>query len=499
MRKAFDDILARKESLIAVFWHGEILPVTWAHRGGSSGMAPVISRHSDGEVIARIVEGLGYRTVRGSTTRGGVRALLETAQHVENGVTVAFTPDGPRGPRHVFAPGALIVAQRTGRPIVGIGVSASRAWRVRSWDRHLVPKPFATVTLRYSRTGVRARRQRAGRRARAAAVRGAPRLAGGSLVRRAADAVWNSPAGWAVVARAALAPASMAYRGATWLRNTLYSRGTLPAAPAAIPVVSIGNLAVGGTGKTPVAAWMATQLRERGARPAIVMRGYGDDEHRVHTLVNPDVPVVVSADRVAGVRSAAHLGSDVAILDDAFQHRRLARLEDVVLVSADRWHEPIRLLPSGPWREGPAALSRASLVIVTRKAAAANTACLLMERLARLTRTGQGAVAALELEALCNAVTGVVRPLSDIAGASVLAIAGIGDPESFASQLRSAGARVVLRDFPDHHVYDSPDIAQLAGEGTCVRLHVVHPQGCREAGSALASRSPTPLVCFTAL
>jgi lysophospholipid acyltransferase (LPLAT)-like uncharacterized protein len=79
-----------------------------------------------------------------------VRALLETAKHVENGVTVAFTPDGPRGPRHVFAPGALIVAQRTGRPIVGIGVSASRAWHVRSWDRHLVPKPFATVTLRYS-------------------------------------------------------------------------------------------------------------------------------------------------------------------------------------------------------------------------------------------------------------------------------------------------------------------------------------------------------------
>jgi tetraacyldisaccharide 4'-kinase len=234
----------------------------------------------------------------------------------------------------------------------------------------------------------------------------------------------------------------MAYRGATWLRNTLYSRGTLPAAQLAIPVVSIGNLAVGGTGKTPVAAWVASQLRERGARPGIVMRGYGDDEHRVHTLMNPDVPVVVSADRVAGVRSAMTLGCDVAILDDAFQHRRLARLEDVVLVSADRWHEPIRLLPSGPWREGPAALSRASLVLVTRKAADANAARLLMERLARLTRTGQGAVAALELEALCNAVTGVVRPLSDIAGASVLAIAGIGDPESFARQLRSAGSRV---------------------------------------------------------
>jgi len=145
---AFDDMLARKEPFIIVFWHGEIVPVSWVHR--NRGFAPLISRHADGEVIARIVEGLGYRTVRGSTSRGGVRALLETAQRVKEGITVGFTPDGPRGPRHVFAPGALIVAQRTGRPIVALGATASRAWRLRSWDRHLVPKPFATVTVRYS-------------------------------------------------------------------------------------------------------------------------------------------------------------------------------------------------------------------------------------------------------------------------------------------------------------------------------------------------------------
>ncbi len=145
---AFDDMLARQEPFIIVFWHGEIVPVSWVHR--NSGFAPLISRHADGEIIARIVEGMGYRTVRGSTSRGGVRALLETAQRVEEGITVGFTPDGPRGPRHVFAPGALIVAQRTGRPIVALGATASRAWRLRSWDRHLVPKPFATVTVRYS-------------------------------------------------------------------------------------------------------------------------------------------------------------------------------------------------------------------------------------------------------------------------------------------------------------------------------------------------------------
>ena len=146
--EAFDSMLARNEPFIVVFWHGEIVPVTWVHRG--RGIAPLISRHADGEIIARIVENLGYRTVRGSTTRGGVRALLETVQYVKDGVTVGFTPDGPRGPRHVFATGALIVAQRTGRPIIALGATASRAWRLKSWDRQVVPKPFATVTVRYS-------------------------------------------------------------------------------------------------------------------------------------------------------------------------------------------------------------------------------------------------------------------------------------------------------------------------------------------------------------
>lgn len=146
--ETFDARLARGEAFIIVFWHGEIVPVAWVHR--HRGIAPLISRHADGEVIARIVEGLGYRTARGSTSRGGVRALLETARLLEEGISVGFTPDGPRGPRHQFAPGALVVAQRTGRPIIALAASATRAWRLRSWDRHLIPKPFATVTIRYA-------------------------------------------------------------------------------------------------------------------------------------------------------------------------------------------------------------------------------------------------------------------------------------------------------------------------------------------------------------
>jgi tetraacyldisaccharide 4'-kinase len=254
------------------------------------------------------------------------------------------------------------------------------------------------------------------------------------------------------------------YQAATRIRNALYDRGALRIAEASVPVVSVGNLAVGGSGKTPVSAWIATELRSRGARPAMVMRGYGGDEPRVHALLNPDAPVIVNADRVAGVHEAAARGADVVVLDDAFQHRRISRNEDVVLISADGWREPLRVLPSGPWRELPRALARASLVLITRKAVGAHVSEELARRLTPLTRTGEGAVMALELGELRHAVTGEPRPLSDVGGRRVLLVAGIANPEALILQMRHANADVDVRTFPDHHSYRGIDITWLAHE-----------------------------------
>jgi len=133
--------------VIYTFWHGTMLPLLWQHR--KERVAILISEHGDGEIIARIAHSLGYHSVRGSTSRGGERAILGTARELEGGRDVAFTPDGPRGPRESFAPGALIVSQRTGAPVVLITVDAPRAWRLTSWDRFLIPKPFARVTIAY--------------------------------------------------------------------------------------------------------------------------------------------------------------------------------------------------------------------------------------------------------------------------------------------------------------------------------------------------------------
>ena len=138
-------------------------------------------------------------------------------------------------------------------------------------------------------------------------------------------------------ARAALVPAERVFASIAGLRTLLYDAGWVKGRAASIPVVSVGNLTVGGSGKTPIAAWIARWLLDHGARPSIVMRGYGEDEPLVHRTVNPDIEVVTGADRFAAVDEAARRGADVAVLDDGFQHRQLFRDVDIVVVSADQW------------------------------------------------------------------------------------------------------------------------------------------------------------------
>jgi lysophospholipid acyltransferase (LPLAT)-like uncharacterized protein len=146
-REPVDALRASRSPVVFAFWHGEMLPLVWQHR--NEGVAVLISSHRDGEIIARIVEMFGFATIRGSTSRGGGRALLAMVRALESGRDVAITPDGPRGPARKFAPGALVAAQRANVPVVAVAAHASRAWRLNSWDRFMIPQPFARVTVAY--------------------------------------------------------------------------------------------------------------------------------------------------------------------------------------------------------------------------------------------------------------------------------------------------------------------------------------------------------------
>lgn len=185
--------------------------------------------------------------------------------------------------------------------------------------------------------------------------------------------MWRGEAG--VVGQAVgalLLPFEGLWRLVTRARNRRLDRGGA-ASVEGLLVVSVGNVAVGGTGKTPLSAWVAARLRDSGLRPCILLRGYGSDEAELHAAWNPDVPVEVDPDRVSAAHRARARGCDVAVLDDGFQHRAVDRILDVVLVSAE---DPIpgAVLPRGPYREPLSALRRADVVVVTRRSGGSDVA-----------------------------------------------------------------------------------------------------------------------------
>jgi tetraacyldisaccharide 4'-kinase len=274
--------------------------------------------------------------------------------------------------------------------------------------------------------------------------------------------VWFDDDALARAARLALLPLAEGYRAIVGARAFMYDRGLLVVHETAIPSVSVGNLSVGGTGKTPVSAWLAGELAGRGARPAIVLRGYGDDEPKVHRVLNPAVPVIVASDRVAGVVRARAAGADVAVLDDAFQHRRARRVADLVLMSADRFSPTLRLLPAGPLREPLGALRRAALIVVTRKAADRGAADTVAEEIARIAPSVPRMGVHLAPGALIE-VEGTRRlPLEALAGKEVRALLAIGDPAAFLRQIGALAGRISAEVHSDHHQFTQAEVASFA-------------------------------------
>lgn len=131
--------------VVFITWHGRLLPLLYLYRG--AGLVMLVSRHRDGEYLTRLGMRLGYRAVRGSSTRGGYGALRALVRQVRRGRSLAITPDGPLGPREELKPGALQVSRITGAPVVPVMAGARRAWWIEGWDRFLIPKPFATVRV----------------------------------------------------------------------------------------------------------------------------------------------------------------------------------------------------------------------------------------------------------------------------------------------------------------------------------------------------------------
>ncbi len=276
---------------------------------------------------------------------------------------------------------------------------------------------------------------------------------------------WRGEAGWGGrMASVAFLPGEWLFRAASAGRNRLFDAGLLPSRSASVPVLSVGNLTVGGTGKTPVVRWFVDALLAAGAVPAVVARGYGRDELLLHRRWHAATPVVAHPDRWEGVRRAQAAGADVAVLDDGFQHRALERDLDVVLVAAETPF-PGRRLPRGPYREGPRALARADLIVVTRKTASEAEA----RSLARTLRTRCPEVPVARIALAPGGWQGLDgAPCGSPAGPA-LVVTAVADPEGVrrlaARALASPLDEIALDSYPDHHEFSADDLHAVVAAG----------------------------------
>jgi tetraacyldisaccharide 4'-kinase len=280
-----------------------------------------------------------------------------------------------------------------------------------------------------------------------------------------------------------LLPLSWLYAAGVSVRNWMFDVGVFRVENIGVPVISVGNLSAGGTGKTPLVAHLARSLREQKRRVAIVSRGYGRKtkgyvvvsngrQRCAEAFASGDEPaelaeklygvaIVVDEQRVRGAkRVVSEFGTDVVILDDGFQHRSLHRDIDIVVVTADELVEGSRLLPAGYRRETMNALQRADVIVISK--------CKDMHHFER-------AVEKLD-QAFVNRIVGTqvnvtrVRPvwndnalaLSELAGKNVMAFSGIGSPNSFERTLAGLGVQLIdHKRFPDHHWYSQSDVRDL--------------------------------------
>lgn len=270
--------------------------------------------------------------------------------------------------------------------------------------------------------------------------------------------LWYGPA-WRSLP---LQPLAALFGAGVAAKAVLYRRGLAQQVQAPVPVVVVGNLTVGGTGKTPVAAWVARQIALRGHRVGVVLRGYGGthsgaprvvqagddpaivgDEAVLHARRKPHV-VVIGADRAAAARLAAEQGAEIVVCDDGLQHLRLARDYEIAVIDSVRGLGNGQLLPAGPLREPASRLDEVDAIVVTHRVEGTPDAPL------------PAASNPLRVDArFClgeavNLATGERRPLAGFAGRPLHAVAGIGNPQAFFDGLRAAGLEVTGHALPDH-------------------------------------------------
>jgi tetraacyldisaccharide 4'-kinase len=508
-RSLLSEAQARYGRVIFSIWHGQIFLGTYFAR--YERISAIISQHRDGEFIYQIARRLGIKAVRGSSTRGGASAILELLTSPEHrSYNICVIPDGPRGPAEKVKPGIIRVAGILGLPVIPVAMVPSSAWEMGSWDRFQVPRPFSRVVVLLGRAiwvdrdddeaamertrglleeELNALNREARRQVLFEGDGGPTKVMSGGerfyltahrYLYRERELWWSLPLTFLLFVP------ERAYRLWMGIRNLFFKMSVLRSRHLPVPVISVGNLSMGGTGKTMMVRMLSGILSERGFRVAVLTRGYGGSRENdvsvvtakatamgassgsadesillAHTLSASNVIVIEGKDRfMAGLLAVMRCGCDICLLDDGFQHRRLYRDLDVVMLHGERPFGTGRTLPAGSLREGIGNLKRADLIVNCR-------------------RWRRDASGKSEWDKTPNGlpqlrvsiVPDMVYPLEDprlqrditaLNEKVVLAFSGIGDPWSFRKLVEEGGPRCMeFIAFPDHCRYTRGRLERL--------------------------------------
>jgi tetraacyldisaccharide 4'-kinase len=288
----------------------------------------------------------------------------------------------------------------------------------------------------------------------------------------------------------------LCYRAAAALRVRAHRRGWGRHRIPSVPTIAVGNLTVGGSGKTPIASWIAEYFVQCGIRPALVLRGYGGDEGLVHQWRVPEAVVQEGIDRHAAAEAAVALGAQVVVLDDGYQRLDVGRDLNIAVVSAESDRAVRWTLPAGPWREPWSALGRADFVIVTRKRATRDAAEAVARKARAYAPRAGVAIAHLTVSSFRTLRSDEAVEPALLDGAEVLVGAGIADPGSLAAQCRALGAHVRLYPFRDHHVYQDGDVRRLLHAADTLDYVVVTQKDAVKLRRRWPAGAPEPLVAL---
>lgn len=265
------------------------------------------------------------------------------------------------------------------------------------------------------------------------------------------------------------------------IRNFAFRKSLLRSANVAAPVISIGNITTGGTGKTPMVIWICRMLHEKSMNCVILTRGYKSpkgkltDEPAILTKSCPHAKVVVNSDRISGAEKAIqNFNADVLVMDDGFQHRRLGRDLDIVAIDATCPFGYGRMLPAGLLREPITAIKRADAVVITRYDQVKNEDMEKLEEKIKSVKPEITIAKAIHYHPCAKLIKGKTLSIDELAEKSIFAFCGIGNPRAFLNRLEEIGLNVLgTRIYNDHHEYSQQDITDIFEEARYLGAEVI--------------------------